>query len=115
MATKEKPVNPILDDEDEDEEVAAPVKPQKKTKAEKDMESSLTFAVPKPKEEDKGPRVRVFIPRLEDDGSVAVDQYEHVTIANEKGEEHTRIHRGEWVNVTVPVYMALKERYGKDI
>ena len=82
---------------------------------EKAMKDSLTFAVPKPKEEDGGPRVRIILPRLEDDGSVAVDQYEHVTIANEKGEEHTRILRGEWVDVTVPVYMALKERYGKQI
>lgn len=82
---------------------------------EKAMKDSLTFAVPKPKEADGGPRVRIILPRLEDDESVTVDQYEHVTIANEKGEEHTRILRGEWVDVTVPVYMALKERYGKQI
>lgn len=82
---------------------------------EKVMKENLTFAVPKPKEEDGGPRVRIILPRLEDDGSVTVDQYEHVTIANENGEEHTRILRGEFVDVTVPVYMALKERYGKQI
>ena len=82
---------------------------------EKAMKDSLTFAVPKPKEADGGPRVRIILPRLEDDESVTVDQYEHVTIANEKGEEHTRILRGEFVDVTVPVYMALKERYGKQI
>ena len=115
MATKEKPIiNPEIDEDDELEEVPA-AKPHKKTVAEKEMEDSLTFAVPKKKEDAGGPRVRIFLPRLEDDGSVEVDQYEHVTIANEVGENHTRIHRGEWVNVTIPVYMNLKERYGKDI
>ena len=82
---------------------------------EKAMKDNLTFAVPKKKEENNVPRVRIILPRLEDDGSVTVDQYEHVTIANEKGEEHTRILRGEWVDVPVPVFMALKERYGKSI
>lgn len=82
---------------------------------EKIMKDNLTFAVPKPKTDDSVPRVRIILPRLEDDGSVTVDQYEHVTIANEKGEEHTRILRGEWVDVPVPVFMALKERYGKQI
>ena len=82
---------------------------------EKERASSLTIAVPPKKEEDSGPRVSVFLPRLEDDGSVAVDQYEHVTIGNENGEQHTRILRGERVEVTVPVYMGLKERYGKQI
>ena len=82
---------------------------------EKTMKDNLTFAVPKPKADDSVPRVRIILPRLEEDDSVTVDQYEHVTIANEKGEEHTRILRGEWVDVPVPVFMALKERYGKQI
>ena len=79
---------------------------------EKAMKDSLTFAVPKPKEEDGGPRVRIILPRLEDDGSVAVDQYEHVTIANESGQPQvTYVHRGEWVDVPVNVYITLKEKY----
>ena len=82
---------------------------------EKTMKDNLTFAVPKPKADDSVPRVRIILPRLEEDDSVTVDQYEHVTIANEMGEEHTRILRGEWVDVPVPVFMALKERYGKQI
>ena len=116
MATKEKPIiNPEIDEEDDDLEVIPAAKPAKKSVAQKEMEDSLTFAVPQKKEDAGGPRVRIFLPRLEDDGSVAVDQYEHVSIANELGENHTRIHRGEWVSVTIPVYMNLKERYGKDI
>ena len=61
----------------------------------------------------KGPRVSVFLPALEDSGSagIKVDQYEHVTIANEAKEEHVRILRGTPVDVTVPVFMALKEKY----
>jgi len=63
----------------------------------------------------KGPRVAIFLPALEDPGDqgLAVDQYEHVTIANEEKEEHYRIHRGEWVEVPVPVFVVLKERYPK--
>lgn len=63
----------------------------------------------------KGPYVEVFLPELEGggDGGLKVDQYEHVTIANEKGEQRYRVHRGERVSVPVPVFIALKERYPK--
>ena len=85
------------------------------TKKVDELESSLTTAVPKKEEKDEGPRVRVFLPVLEDsgDGGVKVDQYEHVTIANESKEEIVYVRRGEWVDVTVPVFIALKERYPK--
>jgi len=77
-------------------------------------EDELTFRVEKEDNSYKGPRVRIFLPELEDEGNgVKVDQYEHVTIANEKKETHYRIHRGEWVEVPVPVFIALKERYPK--
>ena len=57
----------------------------------------------------------VFLPELEGGGGdgLKVDQYEHVTIANEKEETIYRVHRGERVSVPVPVFMALKEKYPK--
>jgi len=63
----------------------------------------------------KGPMVTVFLPELEDSGSegLKVDQYEHVTIANEDKEIIYRIHRGEPVEIPVPVFMVLKEKYPK--
>ena len=63
----------------------------------------------------KGPRVEVFLPRLEDSDSegINVDQYEHVTIANEAKTETYYVLRGERVDVPAPVFMVLKERYPK--
>ena len=61
-----------------------------------------------------GPVVPVFIPALEDSGNgVKVDQYEHVTIANEAGEVCWKVLRGETVEVPVPVFNILKARYPK--
>ena len=79
------------------------------------FEASLTSAVPKKVEKYEGPRVRVFLQKLEDSGDegVKVDQYEHVTLANEKGETCYKVLRGEWVDIPVPVFLALKERYPK--
>ena len=75
--------------------------------------SCETVAVPvKPKEE-KETRVKIFIPKRENDDAtgVAVDQYEHVSISNEKGDNFIRIKRGEHVNVTPEVFILLKQRY----
>ena len=79
------------------------------------FEDNLTVARPQEDNEYKGPRVRIFLPRLEDSGDqgIAVDQYEHVTISNEEREDHYKVLRGEWVDVPVPVFMALRERYPK--
>lgn len=61
-----------------------------------------------------GPTVPVFIQALEDSGNgVKVDQYEHVTIANEAGEVCWKVLRGETVEVPVPVFIHLKARYPK--
>lgn len=75
----------------------------------------LTMAVPKKVETNTEPRVMVFIPPLEGDDSegVKVDQYEHVTIANERGEKIYYVLRGENVEVPVSVYTVLKSRYPK--
>jgi hypothetical protein len=62
-----------------------------------------------------GPMVDIFLPALEDQGQggMKVDQYEHVTIANERGEKCYKVLRGEHVSVPVPVFVVLKERYPK--
>lgn len=83
--------------------------------ATKENKDNLTVAVPKKDDGYKGPTVTVFLPELEgggDDG-LKVDQYEHVTIANQNKEEHYKVHRGEQVEVPVPVFLALKEKYPK--
>lgn len=54
------------------------------------------------------PTVRVFIPLSQDQGSdVKLDQTESVTINGKT----TLIRRGEYVDVKVPVFLQLKQRY----
>ena len=76
---------------------------------------TLTTAVPQKKENSEGPKVRIILPELEDPGDegIKVDQYEHVTIANETGEKIYYVKRGEYVDVPVEVFIALKDRYPK--
>lgn len=80
-----------------------------------DFSASMTMAIPVEEKKDNEIRVPVFLPRLDDpgDGGIRVDQYEHVTIANEVGEKHDRVLRGEYVDVSLPTFMALKEKYPK--
>ena len=77
--------------------------------------NGLTFVVtPEVKEEEQ--TVEVLLPELPGGGDgVKVDQYEHVTIANEEKEVCYKVHRGERVQVPIPVFMALKEKYGNKI
>ena len=74
---------------------------------------SITVAVPDKEVQQEVPRVRIMIPKRESDDNpgVVVDQYEHVSISNEQGDFNVRVKRGEWVDVTVPVFMLLKQRY----
>ena len=54
------------------------------------------------------PTVRIFLPLLEESGTEAhVDQTENVIINGKV----TQIRRGEYVDVKVPVFMQLKQRY----
>jgi hypothetical protein len=78
-------------------------------------DSSITFAVEKEEKKYDGPTTDVFLPELEGGGmdGMKVDQYEHVTIANEDGEQIWHVHRGEHVEVPVPVFIVLKDRYPK--
>ena len=75
----------------------------------------LTTITPEKQKIYNGPYVPVFLPALEDSGGngMKVDQYEHVTIANEERETCWKILRGETVEVPVPVYVVLKARYPK--
>lgn len=86
-----------------------------KEKNEIRLEDQFTVTEPEKKARYTGPTVEVFIPALEDSGSdgLKVDQYEHVTIANEEKEDIYYVRRGERVEVPVPVFLALKERYPK--
>ena len=75
----------------------------------------LTTTTPEKQAVYNGPYVPVFIPALEDTGSggLKVDQYEHVTIANEQKETCWKVLRGETVEVPVPVFLQLKQKYPK--
>lgn len=54
------------------------------------------------------PRVRINLPKTpEDDAGLKRDQYEHVTINGET----TLVKRGEYVEVTVPVYIQLRNKF----
>lgn len=79
------------------------------------FDDPLTIVVEEKEEHYTGPMVDVFLPALEDQGQggMKVDQYEHVTIANERGETCYKVLRGEHVQVPVPVFIQLKERYPK--
>lgn len=54
------------------------------------------------------PRVRIYLPPLEDEGTgLKVDQYEHVTVNGVT----TLVQRGVHVDVTVPVYLQLRNKF----
>ena len=74
---------------------------------------AITVAVDEKPEKIEEPRVRIMLPKRESDDNpgLTVDQYEHVSISNENGDFNVRVKRGEWVDVTVPVFMLLKQRY----
>lgn len=70
---------------------------------------ALTAVTSAAQEKDNTPRVRIFIPprHEETQEGVKIDQYEHVTIDGVT----TLIRRGEYVDVTVPVYLQLRNRF----
>ena len=77
----------------------------------------LTTEVKKEEKKYEGPRVPVRLPKLQNiaGSNATIDQYEHVTISNETGMEQYKVQRGTTVEVPVPVFIALYEKYGKDI
>lgn len=84
-------------------------------KDEMNLAEQMTVVSEKIDDSWKGPTVEVFIPELENSGDngLKVDQYEHVSLANEMGEKIYYVRRGERVEVPVPVFLALKARYPK--
>ena len=74
---------------------------------------NITIAVPMEEEKPEEVRVRIKLPAREDDNTpgISVDLFEHVTIANECGEQNIRVKRGEYVDVTIPVFGLLRQRY----
>lgn len=84
------------------------------TKEKLNLEDQFTIEEAEKPEGYKGPTVHIFIPELENNSNgMKVDQYEHVTIANQIKEDCYKVRRGEWVDVPVPVYLQLRERYPK--
>mgnify|MGYP005962346393 CR=1 FL=1 len=72
------------------------------------VRDGITAVVTHGKDELKEPRVCVILPLIEAQGSdVKVDQTENVTINGVT----TQIRRGEYADVTVPVFIQLKNRY----
>lgn len=70
----------------------------------------ISVTTPVVEKTDTTPRVRVILPELEEVGTgMKTDPYEHVTINGET----TLIRRGEYVDVTVPVFMQLRNKYPK--
>ena len=73
------------------------------------LNDGITAVVEKKQVVDEVPRVRVMIPKsIDSESGLKSDPYEHVTI---NGEPPVFIERGVWVDVTVPVYMQLRNRY----
>ena len=81
--------------------------------AKKDSFDSLTIEQAPKEKGYTGPMVPIYLPKLEDpgDAGIKVDQYEHVTISHEEREWAYYVRRGERVDVPVPVFMVLKEKY----
>lgn len=69
---------------------------------------ALTVASAPVEKKQTVPRVRIILPPSESDSSgLPVDPYEHVTVNGVT----TLIKRGEYVDVTVPVYMQLRNKF----
>lgn len=80
----------------------------------KESTSAITNTLPQKEAELEEPMVDINpLPKLEDsgDGGMKVDQFEHVSIANEKGEKIYYIQRGIPQRVPVSVFMVLKQKY----
>lgn len=79
----------------------------------KQKTDNLTIAVPPKERTFEEPRVQVMLPTIdgEDTEGVKVDQYEHVTLSNEKGDKTYYVQRGRYVDIPVSVYLVLKQKY----
>lgn len=75
-----------------------------------EVNDGVTAVTPVESKTQETPRVTVFIPLPPEaeDSSVKVDPYEHVTI---NGQKPVYVKRGEPVEVTIPVYLQLRNKY----
>lgn len=72
------------------------------------IDATISAEVVKPVETANPTKVSVFIPlKEESDTGVAIDQNDYVTVNGKT----TKIPRGEYVEVTVPVFLQLRNRY----
>ena len=75
-----------------------------------DVDDPTTVRIAETRGGYRGPMVMIYLPAMVEEGSgVKVDQFEHVTIANEDREEHYKVKCGVHVDVPVPVFAILKE------
>lgn len=73
------------------------------------IDDGISVVVPKKAAPKGETRVRIFLPLPpESESGLKVDPYEHVTI---NGQNPVYIKRGEYVEVTVPVFEQLRKRY----
>lgn len=72
------------------------------------IDATISAEVVKPAEAVKPAKVSVFIPlKEESDTDVAIDQNDYVTVNGKT----TKVPRGEYVEVSVPVFLQLRNRY----
>ena len=80
--------------------------------ARKPVNDGLTIVQEVKEEKAKTPTVQIYLSKLEEEGNgVKVDQYEHVTIANEEKEDILYVKRGERVDIPVNAFVVMKEKY----
>lgn len=73
------------------------------------LKDGITVSIEEEKKNNDIPMVRVFIPMgPEAEGGMKTDPYEHVTI---NGELPYYIRKGEYVDVPVPVFLQLRNKY----
>lgn len=73
------------------------------------IDDGITSVVHVEEKVDNQPRVRIMLPMPpETESGLKVDPYEHVTI---NGEKPIYVKRGEYVDVTVPVFLQLRNKY----
>lgn len=81
-------------------------------KAQNIIRDELTMTVQKKEEKYTGPRVSIKLPLREEDSiGLNVDRHEHVTISNELGTNTDYVERGKLVEVSVPTFIQLKQKF----
>ena len=73
----------------------------------KTMDSTISVKKAEKKPDAPVAKVSVFIPMSEEGDGAKVDQNEYVTVNGST----TKIPRGRWADVTVPVFVQLRNRY----